>query len=167
VTLLLGPVACEQLDRKVKLKRFSFFKELDILLKKELRLDYDIVIQAAAISDFAPKFTGQKKISSHQKELKLTLKPTVKLINCLRMFKPRAFLVGFKFEPHIETKHLIEKTRKLIKSANLDLAVGNHLKNKRYNAYLINRKKIAGPFLSKSAMTNSLIRLIRRAYVRK
>ncbi|MCX5698757.1 MAG: hypothetical protein NTX01_03580 [Candidatus Omnitrophica bacterium] len=160
VTLLLGPVNNAALDKKIKVKRFCFFNQLNTLLRDELKKDYDIVIQSAAISDFAPKFSSKKKISSQCQKLKLILKPTTKIINCLRKFKPKAFLVGFKFEPHLKANKLIKKTRNLIKSANLDLAVGNNLLDKRYNAYLVNKTSAAGPFLSKPAMINSLIKLI-------
>lgn len=160
VTLLLGPVNNAGLDKKIKVKRFRFFNQLNTLLKDELKKDYDIVIQSAAISDFAPEFSGKKKISSQCKKLKLILKPTTKIINCLRKFKPNAFLVGFKFEPRLKANRLIKKTRNLIKSANLDLAVGNNLLDKRYNAYLVNKTGSDGPFLSKPAMINSLIKLI-------
>ena len=166
VTLLLGPISAVALDKKIKVKRFTFFNDLVALLKKELKSDYDIVIQSAAISDFAPGFTGKKKISSQCKKLKLILKPTVKIINYLRKLKPNAFLVGFKFEPDLKTDELIKKTRKLIQSANLDLAVGNTLLNKHYNAYLVNKAQVSGPWLSKSAMVDNLIKLIRSKYAR-
>ena len=166
VTLLLGPVNITIGNNKIKVKHFSFFSELNTLLRNELKKDYDIVIQSAAISDFTPKFSGNKKINSQCKKLKLILKPTVKIINCLRKLKPNAFLVGFKFEPQLKTSRLIKKTRNLIKSANLDLAVGNNLLDKRldkqYNAYLVNKTDAYGPFLSKSAMVNNLIKLIEK-----
>ncbi|MDD5097159.1 MAG: phosphopantothenoylcysteine decarboxylase [Candidatus Omnitrophica bacterium] len=164
VTLLLGPVNIAALNNKVKVKRFTFFNELNTLLKNELKKDYDIIIQSAAISDFAPQLTGQEKISSQCKNLKLVLKPTVKIINCLRKLKPNAFLIGFKFEPGLKATELIKKTRNLIKSAGLNLAVGNNLIHNQYHAYLVNESGIVGPFSSKPAMVNSLIKLVRREY---
>ncbi len=160
VTLLLGQVNISALDSKIKVKRFSFFNELNILLRDELKKNYDIVIQSAAISDFAPKFPNKGKISSQCKKLKLILEPTVKIINCLRKLKPNAFLIGFKFEPDLKPGRLIKKTRNLIKSAGLDLAVGNNLINKQYNAYLINKTGTFGPFSSKPAMVKNLIKLL-------
>lgn len=166
VTLLLGPTGKVSLNSKIKLKRFTFFNELIILLKNELRKDYDIVIQAAAISDFAPKSFYQDKISSKRKTLKLVLKPTLKIINFLRRIKPDAFLVGFKFEPHLAKDKLIEQTRKLVKSADLNLAVGNCLNNAGYSAYLVGRRNKYGPFITKSEMAENLIKLIGREYVK-
>lgn len=166
VTLLLGPGSMTALDSKIELKRFSFFNELNSLLKKELRKNYDIVIQSAAISDFAPRFSSNKKISSDRRKIKLELVPTEKIINSLRKFKPNAFLVGFKFEPDAKVESLIKKTQNLIKSANLDLAVGNRLMDKQYQAYLVNKTGVCGPFLSKPAMVKNLIRLIAREYAK-
>ena len=167
VTLLMGPVGkMARLNDKIELKRFSFFKELDTLLNKELKSNYDIVIQAAAISDYAPKFPRRKKISSQGKILKLTLKRTPKIINCLRKTKPDAFLVGFKFEPDLSTRKLITEAGNLIKEAGLNLAVANTLSQKRYKAYLVNTKDNYGPFFTKAAMARNLIKLIRREYAR-
>ncbi|MFA4854411.1 MAG: phosphopantothenoylcysteine decarboxylase [Candidatus Omnitrophota bacterium] len=166
VTLLLGPVGAAGLDGKIKLKRFSYFDELSILLTKELDKDYDIVIHAAAVSDFKPISAGNKKINSRVKILKLTFKPTPKIINCLREINPRSFLVGFKFEPDLTTKKLIKEARNLIKEAALDLAVANSARNSRYSAYLVNAKKSYGPFLSKPQMAKNLLKLIGREYAR-
>ena len=160
VTLLLGRAAICGLERKIKLKRFSFFNELNALLKKELKKEYDIVIQAAAVSDYALESASNKKISSGRKSLKLTLKPTLKIINCLRKFKPDSFLVGFKFQPHLATDKLLIEARNLIKEARLDLAVANSARNKQYSAYLVSEKKSFGPFLSKEAMAINLVKLI-------
>jgi len=165
-TLLLGVASVRNLDSKVKLKRFQFFQDLSILLKKELLKDYDIIIQAAAISDFALEHVCKTKINSECKKLKLTLKPTAKIINCLRNLAPAAFLVGFKFEPGAEKKELIIKTHNLVKSAKLDLAVGNNFLRQKYQSYLVSPTKIAGPFLSKLAMARNLIKLIGREYAR-
>lgn len=160
VTLLLGPVGVCGLEGKIKLKRFSFFNELNILLKKELKKDYDIVIQAAAVSDYGLALASNKKISSGRKSLKLTLKPTLKIIDCLRKIKPDSFLVGFKFQPQLAAGKLIKEARNLIKKARLDLAVANSARNKRYSAYLVSRKKSFGPYLSKEAMAINLVKLI-------
>lgn len=167
VTLLLGPVGASGLDNKVKLKRFSFFEQLSILLAKELGKNYDIVIQAAAVSDFKPRSVSNKKISSRVKNLKLTLEPTPKIINRLRKINPRSFLVGFKFEPGLKSKKLIKETRTLIREADLDLAVANSSRNSRYIAYLLDAKKSYGPFLSKPEMAKNLIKLIGREYAGK
>jgi phosphopantothenoylcysteine decarboxylase/phosphopantothenate--cysteine ligase len=163
VTLLLGPVEAVGLVNKVKLKHFSFFEELSNLLKKELAKNYDIIIQAAAVSDFKPDFKRNKKISSHSRSLELILKPAPKIINSLRKLNPRSFLAGFKFEPGMEARKLIKEARKLIKEAGLDCVVANSLRKKRYSAYLVEKEKIYGPFLSKPRMADELVKFTRRS----
>lgn len=164
VTLLLGPVDAPGLINKVKLKHFSFFEELSNLLKEELAKNYDIIIQAAAVSDFKPDFRRNKKINSSVKSLELILKPTPKIINYLHKLNPRSFLVGFKFEPDMEARKLIKEARKLIKEAGLDCVAANTLRKKRYSAYLVEKEKIYGPFLSKPEMADNLVKLIGRKY---
>jgi len=164
VTLLLGPVKASGLNDSVKLKRFSFFDELNSSLKKELNKDHDIIIQAAAVSDFKPGSSGNKKISSRVKSLKLILKPTPKIINSLRKLNPRSFLAGFKFEPDMAAGKLIKEARNLIKEAGLNCVVANSLRNNRYSAYLVEGARIYGPFLSKPEVVNNLVKLIRRKY---
>ncbi|TAM38906.1 hypothetical protein EPN54_03815 [bacterium] len=162
VTLLLGPVEPSGLNDLVKLKRFSLFNELNDLLKRELNKDYDIVIHAAAVSDFKPRSVSNKKISSQVKNLKLILEPTPKIINSLRKLKPRSYLAGFKFEPGMQAGKLIKEGRKLVKEAALDCVVANTSRKKRYSAYFVESKKIYGPFLSKPKMADNLVKLIGR-----
>ena len=164
VTLLLGPAEASGLNNLVSLKRFTFFDELNNLIKKELDKNYDIVIQAAAVSDFKPRSVSNKKISSHNKSLELILKPTPKIINSLRKLKPRSYLAGFKFEPDMEAGKLIKEARRLIKAADLNCVVANSLSNKRYSAYIVESKENYGPFLSKPEMVNSLVKLIGGKY---
>lgn len=167
VTLLLGPVGASGLNNKIKLEHFSFFDQLSILLAKELKKGYDIVIHAAAVSDFKPRCLSNKKISSRVKSLRITFRPTPKIINCLRRSNPRSFLVGFKFEPDLTPKELIKGARNLIRAAALNCVVANRVHNKRYSAYLVESGKIYGPFLSKPEMAKNLVKLIGREYAGK
>lgn len=160
VTLLLGPAETSGLSKKVTLKRFSFFDELVILLKRELSNGYDAIIQAAAVSDFKPVSAPGKKISSRLKKLQLVLKPAPKIINRLRNASPGSFLAGFKFEPDMAAGKLTKEARGLIKEARLDCVVANSLRNKRYNAYIVEDVKSRGPFLSKAGMAKELVKLI-------
>lgn len=161
VTLLLGSLNSCCLNRNIKLVPFKFFDELNLLLKRELKSrHYDIIIHSAAVSDYKPSIFRKKKLSSGHKSLKLTLKPTPKIIDSLRKISPRSFLVGFKFEPDLATSKLIKKARQLIQRAKLNLAVGNSACDKSYIAYLVSANKNYGPFLSKEKMIKGLIGLI-------
>ena len=52
VTLIEGPVTHPWAERKVKVLKYRFFDELSALLRQELVKKYDIIIHAAAVSDF-------------------------------------------------------------------------------------------------------------------
>ena len=64
VTVIEGPVTHTLTDKKIKIIKYRFFDELASVLKKELLKKYDIIIHAAAVSDFKVKGPSKRKISS-------------------------------------------------------------------------------------------------------
>ncbi|WP_099210936.1 bifunctional phosphopantothenoylcysteine decarboxylase/phosphopantothenate--cysteine ligase CoaBC [Thermococcus henrietii] len=86
---------------------------------------YDVVVLAAAVSDFRVKNKAGEKIKSG-KSLTLELEPTPKVIDRVKELQPDVFLVGFKAETS-EDK-LIEEARKQIERAGSDIVVANTLK---------------------------------------
>ncbi|NJE48608.1 bifunctional phosphopantothenoylcysteine decarboxylase/phosphopantothenate--cysteine ligase CoaBC [Thermococcus sp. 9N3] len=86
---------------------------------------YDVVVLAAAVSDFRVKNRADEKIKSGR-SLTLELEPTPKIIDRVKELQPEVFLVGFKAETS-EDK-LIEEARKQIERAGSDLVVANTLK---------------------------------------
>jgi phosphopantothenoylcysteine decarboxylase/phosphopantothenate--cysteine ligase len=86
---------------------------------------YDVVILAAAVSDFRVKNRAETKIKSGRK-LTLELEPTPKIIERIKALQPGVFLVGFKAET--SEGNLIEEARKQIERAGSDLVVANTLK---------------------------------------
>ncbi|AMM54775.1 bifunctional phosphopantothenoylcysteine decarboxylase/phosphopantothenate--cysteine ligase CoaBC [Pyrococcus kukulkanii] len=83
---------------------------------------YDVVIMAAAVSDFRPKVKAQEKIKSGQRIL-LELEPTPKIINRIKEIQPSVFLVGFKAETSMDK--LVEEAKRQIERAKSDMVVGN------------------------------------------
>jgi len=86
--------------------------------------EYDIVILAAAVSDFTPKEKAQKKIKSG-KELILELVPTPKIIQRVKEIAPDVFLVGFKAEYGVGEEELIAQARRQIEKAKSDVVIAN------------------------------------------
>ncbi|NJE55561.1 bifunctional phosphopantothenoylcysteine decarboxylase/phosphopantothenate--cysteine ligase CoaBC [Thermococcus sp. 21S9] len=86
---------------------------------------YDVVVLAAAVSDFRVKNRAGEKIKSG-KTLTLELEPTPKIIDRIKELQPEVFLVGFKAETGEEK--LIEEARRQIERAGSDLVVANTLK---------------------------------------
>jgi len=161
ITLLLGPGKDYNLGKNITVIRFKFFDELSSLLKILLkRKKYAAIVHSAAVADYKPEIYSKKKISSALKYRRLNLRKTPKIILSLHRLSRNSLLVGFKFEPDLTEKKLIEEGRLLLKKAKLDLVVANSLTNKHYSAYLINSQEISGPFFSKKTMTKSLVKSI-------
>jgi phosphopantothenoylcysteine synthetase/decarboxylase len=161
VTLLLGPGNFWGSTSGIKLIRFNYFSELKELLDRELKNGkYAAVIHAAAVADYKPKEATQHKVSSQRKSWKIELVPTPKLVKNLKKYQTDVLTVGFKFEPQTCKNRLLLRGRKLLQAANLDLVVANSNRNGGYQAYILGRVDMQGPFLTKTKMADYLSGLI-------
>ena len=89
----------------------------------------DIVIHAAAVSDYRPIRTSGK-ISSDQDELVIRMERTPKILDGLRnLYGQSAFIVGFKLLSGVSRNELVEKAMAQNKRAHLNLTVANDLQN--------------------------------------
>jgi phosphopantothenoylcysteine decarboxylase/phosphopantothenate--cysteine ligase len=92
---------------------------------------YDAVIAVAAAADWAPEKPFSYKVSSHQmRSLDLKLKPTVKIIDSVKRFSPKIFLVAFRAEYKLPKEELIESAHKRLLEAKADLIVVNDVGKK-------------------------------------
>ncbi len=83
---------------------------------------FEVLVSAAAISDFAPKQKIEGKIGRSEREvLNLELVPTPDLLATVRKRRPDAFLVGFAAEFGEPTNRAVEK----LKRKGLNLIVAN------------------------------------------
>ncbi len=90
---------------------------------EELRKGYDLLISAAAISDFTVK-RSKEKIKSG-KEVTLTLKPAPKLIKEARKKYPDLKIIGFKAETGATEDELILRARSAMEESSLSMVVAN------------------------------------------
>lgn len=107
---------------------------------EELGKGYDLLISAAAISDFT--VTPSKDKIKSEKELTLTLKPAPKLIKEARQNYPDLKIIGFKAETGISQEELIKRARNSMDSSNLSMVVANDVSSggigtEENNVYLI------------------------------
>lgn len=161
VTLVLGPVGNNGVSKNIRIIPFRFFDELSRIIKKEITTgNYDIVIHAAAVSDYKPAIKYNKKIESGINGLKIVLKPTPKIIECIKKIRPDVLLAGFKFAPNEKITALFNGARKLIERATLDLAVANTVSGNQYKAYILKKHKVSGPFLNKNLLVKNLVKEI-------
>ena len=87
----------------------------------------DIAILCAAVADFTPKTTADRKIKRKGNDLMLELQPTQDIAAALgAVKKKRQMLVGFALETDNELKNAQDK----MKRKNLDLIVLNSLQDK-------------------------------------
>lgn len=86
----------------------------------------DIVIMAAAVSDFKPKEFSNKKIKKDNNQSKIELEKTKDILLELGSLKKNQFLVGFA----LENENEIENSLKKLKNKNLDLIILNSLNDK-------------------------------------
>ena len=92
----------------------------------ELFPEIDGAILSAAVSDFTPIESSDKKIKSKQEDLVIRLKPTKDIAAKLGQLKSgKQWLVGFALETHDEVQNAQDK----LKKKNLDLIILNSLKN--------------------------------------
>jgi phosphopantothenoylcysteine decarboxylase / phosphopantothenate---cysteine ligase len=159
VTLLEGPVTHKWLQTGSKVIKYQYFDELQSILKEQLKLNYDVVIHAAAVSDFKVAQVSKTKISS-SKKLTLNLVPTVKLIDEIRTHAPNVFLVGFKLDSKMSAASVVTETAGLFKQARCNLVVANSVKN-GYKGFIIDQHQhIWLKTDNKKALARGLVRLI-------
>lgn len=85
--------------------------------------DADILIAAAAVSDYKPKQQFDQKLKKSEDALRIDLTPTQDILKYLGSIKSHQLLVGFA----LETEHEEENARAKLKKKNLDLIVLNSL----------------------------------------
>jgi phosphopantothenoylcysteine decarboxylase/phosphopantothenate--cysteine ligase len=86
----------------------------------------DVAIGAAAVADFRPKTTSDKKIKKKGEELTIEMVPNPDILQTLGGRKQKQFLLGFA----LETDNELENARTKITKKNLDAIVLNSLKDK-------------------------------------
>ncbi|MBU4346731.1 MAG: phosphopantothenoylcysteine decarboxylase [Candidatus Omnitrophica bacterium] len=155
VTLFLGPVSANGLDKSIRIRRFRFFNELKEKLTKELRCSrYDAIIHSAAVADFKPASLVKGKIKSC-KNYVLRLKLLPKIIQDIRRLAPGAKLVMFKLEPGVSDAALVQKAKSAQQKARADVMVANRINP--YRAFIIDRLGNAVSVRSKKELAKKLI----------
>ncbi len=122
VTLIEGQVTEPLKLQGVKVIKFTFFNELAQALKIECAKKYDVIVHAAAVSDFKPERALKVKIGSDA-PFNLRLVPTAKLIGQIKALAPDALLVGFKLESSLDAA--FKGAKALFTKAGCDLVVAN------------------------------------------
>nr|A0A2I9.1 RecName: Full=Cysteine/Cysteine sulfinic acid decarboxylase; AltName: Full=Cysteine decarboxylase; AltName: Full=L-cysteine sulfinate decarboxylase; Short=CSD; AltName: Full=Sulfinoalanine decarboxylase [unidentified prokaryotic organism]ABJ80896.1 Undec1A [uncultured microorganism] len=125
VTLVLGPVTLRPSSQDINVidvRSAAEMKEASVEAFREC----DIAILAAAVADFTPLTTSDKKIKRGSGEMVINLRPTEDIAAELgKMKKKNQLLVGFALETDDEITNASSK----LKRKNLDMIVLNSLKD--------------------------------------
>lgn len=85
----------------------------------------DIVICAAAVADYRPKYSADQKIKKSEEQFSLELVRNKDILMALGQQKTKQYLVGFA----LETENEIENATKKLKRKNLDAIVLNSMRD--------------------------------------
>ena len=162
VTLLEGPVKRPLKSSSIAVKKFCYYDEFLSLVKNTLKRKYDIIIHAAAVSDYKLKRPFSSKISSTHKKLTLELVPTRKIINLIKRLNPKAFLVGFKLKSALSKEKAKQESKVLFEKAKCDLVIANSLNNQKYGGYILDKNNTFLAFAqTRQSISKSLVKVLR------
>jgi len=141
VTIIYGP-GNEKPPKGAKIINVTTNSDMLDAAKKELKKKYDVVIMAAAASDFTPESISKSKIKSNKKSLTIRLKKAPKIIDLVRKFRKDVLLIGFKAETNLTKSALIKSAQKKMKESDADIIIANDIgkkyqKNPNNNQVLI------------------------------
>lgn len=87
--------------------------------------EQDIIIKAAAVADYRPRYVSSEKVKKQDGELSVELERTDDILAYLGKNKRKdQFLCGFS----METENMIENSRRKLQKKNLDMIVANNVK---------------------------------------
>ena len=131
VTFVYGP-GNEKPPKGAKIINVVTSKEMHTAVKKELKNKFDIVIMAAAISDYIPTNPSKKKIKSSKSSITINLKKSPKIIDEVKKLQKDVILIGFKAETNVTNAQLIKSAKRKLKESSSDLIIANDIGTKRY-----------------------------------
>ena len=92
---------------------------------RECYASQDIVIKAAAVADYRPKYTSEEKIKKKDGALSIEMERTDDILAYLGEHRGnRPFICGFS----METEHMLENSREKLKKKKIDMIAANNLK---------------------------------------
>jgi phosphopantothenoylcysteine decarboxylase/phosphopantothenate--cysteine ligase len=87
--------------------------------------DSQIVIKSAAVLDYKPKFTYDKKMKKSNDDMNIELEKTVDILKTIGQIKKNQYLVGFA----AETNDVLNYGKGKLKDKNCDMIVANDVSN--------------------------------------
>ena len=129
VTLIYGP-GQEKPPKGAKVIPIKTVTEMFTAVKKEMKKKFDVVILAAAASDYVPTKSNKSKIKSTSKQMIVKLQRAPKIIDQIKKIQKDVFLVGFKAETNLTKINLIKIARKKLHETKADMIIANDIGTK-------------------------------------
>jgi phosphopantothenoylcysteine decarboxylase/phosphopantothenate--cysteine ligase len=131
VTFVYGPGKEDPPDG-VKHIPVKTTKEMFGVVTKEMKKKFDVVIMAAAASDYTIKNPSKTKIKSNRNRISLKLEKLPKIIDQIKKIQEKTFLVGFKAETNLSKKELEKYALKKLHESKADMIIANDIGSIRY-----------------------------------
>lgn len=177
-------------DERVKIIEIEGTKELEEQIRNLLVTEkIDGFIHSMAVSDYTTDYVttidrikksisnysdlddafkniepiGGTKISSHEKDLVIVLKPTPKIISIIKEVSPSTYLVGFKLLDKVPKEELIDVAKKLRDKNKCDLVVANDLdsiRNGVHIGFIIDKKDNISEAHGKEEIANKIVEIM-------
>lgn len=128
---------CAQYRHHYQEYRYQHFQEYAELLQTLIEKQQpDIIILAAAVSDYLVSNYSDKKVRSKE-NLTLHFQTAPKLIHFVRQWAEKSFIVGFKLLVDATDSELVIAAKDSIAKNNIDLVVANDLSSIKRGAHEI------------------------------
>jgi len=160
-------------DPRMNIMRVKTTEEMfNAVRERIMRGKQHVVFHAAAVADFALSHSSKNrsyKMDTRSGTKTLKLVPTAKIVNRLKEFDKKIFLVAFKAEYGISEELLIKKAFDKLRECNGDLIVANDVSRRGCNfgsdtneVYIIDREKniIHVPLKSKREIARNLVKIV-------
>ena len=164
VTMVYGP-GRETVPDGIKHISVKTTAEMKNAIQKELKKKFDIVIMAAAASDYTIKNPSKSKIKSTKQQISIKLEKSPKIINQIKEIQKNTFLVGFKAETNLSKSALEREATKKLQESRADMVVANDIgskyaKNSENNQVLVVSSK--GKVWSRRQRKEKIVKFIRK-----
>ena len=126
VTMVYGP-GRETVPDGIKHIPVKTTAEMKNAIQRELKKKFDIVIMAAAASDYTVKNPSKSKIKSTKESISIKLVKSPKIINQIKKIQKDTFLVGFKAETNLSKNALEKEAIKKLQETGADMVIANDI----------------------------------------
>ena len=160
VTLVSGPTNIAA-PFGVQLLHINTAQEMaDAVL--ELLPDFDILIMAAAVSDFRPAVKSAHKIKKAQLDNALKLEPTVDILRAAAAIKTDQFFIGFALETENELTFAAEKMQQkkcdmMVVNNPLQTGAGFEVETNKVTLLLNNGERKDVPLMHKEQVAQAIL----------